>query len=77
MRLPALRARELITALRRTGFVRERQSGSHIVLMHPDGRRAVVPWHAGKTLGRGLLAGILRDIGLTAEELLKALRGRR
>ncbi|HEY2774375.1 MAG TPA: type II toxin-antitoxin system HicA family toxin [Candidatus Binatia bacterium] len=68
-RLPAVTARELLAILRRHGFESVRQSGSHLVLRHADGRRTTVPVHSGKTLGRGLLRQILRDTGLTADVL--------
>jgi predicted RNA binding protein YcfA (HicA-like mRNA interferase family) len=42
-------------------------------LRHPDGRCTVVPQHAGETIGRGLLAQILRDCEISAEELQKLL----
>lgn len=53
--LPALTGQEVIAILRRRGFVPVRQSGSHVILHHADGRRTTVPVHAGRTLGRGLL----------------------
>jgi len=68
-RLPTLTARERIAVLERRGFVRVRQSGSHLVLRHPDGRRATVPVHPGRDLGRGLLRQIMRDADLTVEDL--------
>ncbi|HUP23214.1 MAG TPA: type II toxin-antitoxin system HicA family toxin [Thermoanaerobaculia bacterium] len=37
-RLPSLRARELIAALKRSGFVESHQRGSHLYLYHPDQR---------------------------------------
>jgi predicted RNA binding protein YcfA (HicA-like mRNA interferase family) len=50
-RLPRLRGRELIAALKRAGFGVLRIKGSHHFLQHSDGRRTVVPVHAGETLG--------------------------
>ena len=67
-RLPALTGREVIAVLERHGFLRVRQSGSHVVLRHPDGRRVTVPVHAGRDLGRGLLRQIMRDANLTATD---------
>ena len=58
-RLPRLRGREVIGALRRAGFSVLRIRGSHHFLHHPDGRRTVVPVHAGETIGPGLLNKIL------------------
>lgn len=67
--LPSVSGKELVTALRKTGFEVVRVKGSHHFLRHRDGRTTVVPVHAGETLGPGLLAKILRDCKLTREEL--------
>ena len=67
-RLPRLRGREVIAALRRAGFIVLRIKGSHHFMQHPDGRRTVVPVHAGETIGPGLLNKILKDTEMGAEE---------
>ena len=67
-RLPRLRGREVITALRRAGFAVLRIKGSHHFMQHPDGRRKVVPVHAGETIGPGMLNKILKDAELEANE---------
>ncbi len=72
-RLPAVSGRQLIAALERLGFEVVRQKGSHCFLRHPDGRVTVVPVHRGETIGRGLMAKILRDTELDRETLRKAL----
>ncbi|MGH2562822.1 MAG: type II toxin-antitoxin system HicA family toxin [Thermomicrobiales bacterium] len=59
----------MITILKRRGFEVTRQSGSHVILKHPDGRRTTVPAHQGHSLGKGLTHQIMRDAGLTVEEL--------
>ena len=38
-------------------------------MKHTDGRVAVVPVHAGETIGPGLLGKILKDVEMTVEEL--------
>ncbi|MEI7901811.1 MAG: type II toxin-antitoxin system HicA family toxin, partial [bacterium] len=38
-------------------------------LRHPDGRCTVVPVHRGETIGRGLMAQILRDCELTRADI--------
>ena len=68
-KLPVLRAQELLAVLKRRGFVQIRQSGSHIILKHPDGRHTTVPLHKGRDLGRGLLRQILRDAELNVDDL--------
>ena len=60
----ALTGRQLIAGLGRLGFQVLRVKGSHYYLRHEDGRSTVVPVHAGETIGRGLLAKILRDTDL-------------
>ena len=69
-RLPALTARHVLAILSRHGFQPVRQSGSHVVLSHPDGRFATVPMHKGRDLGKGLLRRIMRDANLTVDDLL-------
>ncbi len=59
---------EVVRILERLGFRRVRQSGSHGVYRHPDGRWTTVSIHKGKDIGRGLLGKIMKDIGLSAEE---------
>lgn len=72
-RLPALTGKKLIGALRRLGFEVVRVKGSHHYLKHADGRATVVPIHSGETIGRGLLAKILRDTEIDAETLRSSL----
>ena len=67
-RLPRLRGREVVAALRRAGFLVLRVRGSHHFMQHSDGRRTVVPVHAGETIGPGLLGKILRDAEMEAED---------
>jgi predicted RNA binding protein YcfA (HicA-like mRNA interferase family) len=67
-RLPRLRGKEIIAALRRAGFVVLRVKGSHHFLRHVDGRATVVPVHAGETVGPGLFTKILRDADMELEE---------
>ncbi|HZF01145.1 MAG TPA: type II toxin-antitoxin system HicA family toxin [Methylomirabilota bacterium] len=67
-RLPRLRGREVLAALRRAGFVVLRVKGSHHFLQHPDGRRTVVPIHSGEIIGPGLLNKILKDVAVELEE---------
>ena len=72
-RLPRLRGREVVAALRRAGFVVARVKGSHHFLRHPDGRVTVVPVPAGETIGLGLMGKILKDAKMEAEDLGKWL----
>lgn len=63
-----LKPDELIRALEKIGFQRIRQSGSHAVYRHPDGRWATVPIHKSKEIAKGLVHKILKDAQLTWDE---------
>ncbi len=61
---------KLIKILKKIGFIKKRQKGSHVFLEHPDGRVTVIPIHKGEEIGRGLLKKILKDVDLSREEYL-------
>jgi predicted RNA binding protein YcfA (HicA-like mRNA interferase family) len=60
-------AREVLARLIRAGFVEVRQSGSHKVLRHLDGRQTYVAMHPG-TLPTGTFRKILKQAGLSEEQ---------
>ncbi len=68
---PSVTGSRLIRALKKFGFKIIRVKGSHNFLQHQDGRCTVVPLHRGESIGRGLLAQILRDCDITKDELQK------
>jgi predicted RNA binding protein YcfA (HicA-like mRNA interferase family) len=72
-RLPRLTGKQLIKALKKTGFEVIRIKGSHHFLRHSDGRSTVVPVHSGETVGPGLLSRILRDCDLNQEQFIRLL----
>jgi len=73
-RLPRVSPANLLRALRKAGFLDDRQKGSHITLRHPQtGRRTVIPMH-GQTLSVGLLSAIIKQAGLTPDELRALLQ---
>ena len=57
-------ARDVLAKLLRAGFVEKRQSGSHKVLRHPDGRQTYVAMHPGD-IPEGTLRKILKQAKLT------------
>ena len=68
-KLPILSGAEIIRMLERLGFEHVRQRGSHVVLRRGD-VGCVVPLH--KAVKTGTLAGLLRQAGVTIDELLAA-----
>lgn len=63
--------RDVVRALRKLGFVVKRQSGSHMILEHSDGRWTVVPQH--DPIKIGTMKSIIEDVGITAEDFVKLL----
>ena len=59
-------------ALERLGFRLTRQSGSHKIYFR-DKTRVTLPYHARKILHPKLVASVLRDANISAEELRKVL----
>jgi predicted RNA binding protein YcfA (HicA-like mRNA interferase family) len=49
-KLPSLTGKEVVSLLKKVGFIVERQRGSHVFLKHDDGRATVVPIHSGETI---------------------------
>jgi predicted RNA binding protein YcfA (HicA-like mRNA interferase family) len=64
------KAKEVLRRLESAGFAVRRQSGSHKVLRHPDGRQTYVPMHPGD-IPSGTFRSILRQAGLTEDEFRK------
>jgi hypothetical protein len=61
------KAKEVLQRLQRAGFEIRRQSGSHVVLRHADGRQTYVAMHT-KDVPTGTFRSILKQSGLTEEE---------
>ena len=59
----------MVRALERAGLTMVRIRGSHHVMRHADGRATAVAVHADETIGPGLLAKMLRDVGMSREAL--------
>ncbi len=73
--LPSVNAARLIRALQRAGLFVHHATGSHYVLKHPDrpAVRVVVPYHGSADVKRGILRSILRQAGLTVDDLVRLL----
>ncbi len=71
--LPSLSGREVVCALRKIGYERDRQKGSHIVMRQTayPFRRIVVPDH--REVAKGTLRAIIREVGLSVAEFIELL----
>jgi len=74
-RLPRLTAKECERVLLRLGFLLRRSKGSHRIYTHQDGRRVVLPFHAGQVVKPKTLQGILDDMEIDVEQFIELLRG--
>ncbi len=70
-KLPRISGPEAQRALERLGFVKLRQSGSHVI-MRRQANGCVVPMHS--ELKVGTLAGLLRQADVAPEEFIAALK---
>jgi predicted RNA binding protein YcfA (HicA-like mRNA interferase family) len=70
-KLPRISGAEAQRALECLGFIKLRQSGSHVV-MRREARGCVVPMHS--ELKVGTLAGLLRQADVSPEDFIEALR---
>ena len=61
----------MVRALERAGFVSVGRRGSHVKLRSAEGGTVIVPLHP--QLARGALASILRQAGMSEDDLLENL----
>ena len=66
---PATKARRVLAALQRIGWVVKRQSGSHRTLSRPDRPDFVFAFHDDEELGPRILSRIAKRTGLTPSDL--------
>lgn len=72
-KLPVVSGQDLCKALKEMGYSIDHQTGSHIILRNenPPHRRLTVPNH--QEVAKGTLRSILRQAGLTVEELINVM----
>jgi predicted RNA binding protein YcfA (HicA-like mRNA interferase family) len=68
-----VRPKDVLRALEKCGFIRVKTVGSHVSFRHINGHRTTIPLHT-KTLGKGLLHKILKQAGLSIDELKRAMK---
>lgn len=73
-KLPRVNTGRVERAIKRGGWFRVRQSGSHAIYHHPTkAGRVTLSIHPSDEVLPKTLAGIIKDAGLTVEELIKLL----
>lgn len=72
-RLPVCKVREVLAALRNSGFIVDHHTGSHAILYKPGHPHPVtVPVHAGD-MKPGTLRRIIKDAGLSVDAFVSLL----
>ncbi len=66
---PSIRARRVLAALLRIGWIIKRQSGSHRTLARPGWADVVFAFHEDEEIGPRMLARIAKHTGLRPEDL--------
>lgn len=64
------KAKNVVKALSKLGFVARHTKGAHVFLKHSDGRTTTVPMHPREEIDRRLLRKIAADIGMRPEEFM-------
>ena len=63
--------KEVISKLKKLGFIEDRQSGSHKIFYHPKLKlRAVIPYHL-KEIPKGTMSAILRESKISKDDFEK------
>jgi predicted RNA binding protein YcfA (HicA-like mRNA interferase family) len=66
----AISGKEICKALDKRGWTWVKTKSGHRKYRSPDGQRTtVVPYHGNKSIGPGLKAAILKQTGLTEDDL--------
>lgn len=65
-RLPVCSGQDAVRAFQKLGYRVDHQTGSHIILRHPQMRRLTVPNH--RELAKGTLRALIREAGTTKDE---------
>ena len=70
-RLPVCSGADTVKAFRKIGYELDHQTGSHLILRHPSGRRLTVFNH--RELAKGTLRTLIREAGLSKEQFTDLL----
>ncbi len=71
-RLPVIKPKQAVKVLLKIGFIKKRQTGSHLILAK-RGKIIPVPIHP-RDLKKGVIKSIIKHSGLTLKEFLKILK---
>ncbi|MBI2621178.1 MAG: type II toxin-antitoxin system HicA family toxin [Candidatus Levybacteria bacterium] len=69
--MASFKAREIVKILQKLGYIKKRQTGSHLIMYNPKSKKIIpVPMHT-KELKKGLVRGIIKQAESSEEEFLR------
>lgn len=69
--MASFKPREVVSVLQKLGFLKKRQTGSHLIMFHPDSQVVIsIPIHT-KDVKKGLIKTIIKKSNSTEEEFIK------
>jgi len=71
-KIPIISGKTTVKTLGKLGYYIARKKGSHFRLLHNTKEPITIPDH--KTIGKGLLKKILRDVHISVDDFIKLLK---
>lgn len=69
--MASFKPKEIVSILQKLGYIKKRQTGSHVIMFHPISKIIIpVPMHS-KDVKRGLLLGIIKQANSTEEGFVR------
>lgn len=69
--MASFKPKEVVAILQKLGFFKKRQTGNHLIMLHPESQIVIpVPIHT-KDVRKGLMKSIIKQSKSTEEEFLK------
>ena len=68
--MTAFKPKQVVKILKKLGYLSKRQTGSHLIMYHPNKNKIIpVPIHT-KDLKKGLLKGIIKEAESSEKEFI-------
>ena len=69
--MASFKPKEVVSILQALGFIKKRQSGSHVLMYNQETKVSIpIPIHT-KDIKRGLILGIIKQVKSSEEEFIK------
>lgn len=69
--MASFKPRDIISILLKLGYVRKRQTGSHVIMFHPVSKNIIPVLMHSRDIKRGLLLSIIKQAKSTEKEFIK------